>query len=421
MPGLSPPPQRSLPGTPRKRQPVSCSTPSLPFRESPPRPDCAGSSYQYGSSARDLEGRVLVGQHEYADSSDDDSAQDQNLSFKRSGNRGQMEVSARYRSCTLLWVGCLSAYMAFLTSFTITIIQFFLRTENEFGHKFHSGRGSFPQTVSESVSDSDSPQGRLFFAFGLIAGICIFLSWYPFMLRNVYTGDDKACCHTYWIGIRQFVPSLGLLLLICVPTVPSYKAHDIDYFSVAFHLMGAGMMFIGYLLCELKCLEIFGFQRGAEKGQQVQDAFLDIEDNERSIRKACGWLIFIGFFSFLVAQVVLGIASDDQHLCCHDDYTTHQWEVHENQSDDTGEEGETLLIRKDTLLDTATGDVLVWKMISFSTECLAGLAMVTSHLMIWYYCEERHVEYAPHPLLAVWDEEKEKPTYKAKKQLDEHK
>jgi hypothetical protein len=311
----------------------------------------------------------------------------------------------------------MSAYMAFLTSFILTLLEFFYSVEGDLGKPYPSGIGNFPATVSEGVSKSESAQGRLFFAFGLIAGICIFLSWYPFSLRNVYTGNEDVCGCGYWIGLRQFVPPIGLLILICVPTVPAYRASGIDYFSILFHLIGAGMMFVGYLLCELKCLEMFGFKSKSE------GLYLDIEDSERHHRQICAALIAAGFGAFLIAQVVLSTypdSSSDSILCCHDKYEKYAWFLAKlSNGTEQIKMSESIPIDRNYRTDSATGWFLAWKMISFLTECLAGLAMVTSHLLIWYNCEERHVDYAPYPLLDLYDEECDQMTQIALRQLNQ--
>jgi len=327
---------------------------------------------------------------------------------------GQFSISYRYRSPRLLLIGGISAFTSFFLTFVITWMCFFLHNHNKLGIPFKSGNGHFPATVSEGVSDAMSPAGKIFFAFGLVAGFCIFLSWYPYMLRNVYTGNEEVYgTSVYWISVRQFVPPVGLLVLICVQTVPASRLVDVEAFSVIIHLVGAGMMFVGYLACEIKCLHLFGVTSVS------QERFLDIEGRERLYREICSIIIFFGFTFFCICQGILLVASSDHIMCCHDHYLKYMWEV--TASDAAPgyniSKGHRFVVHNVEVMDTANGWVLLWKVASFMSECIAGVAMVISHLIIWYYCEERHVDYAPVPLQEVWDEDSGVMTEEAKRQL----
>lgn len=327
--------------------------------------------------------------------------------------KGQFTVSYRYRSPRLLIVGAISAYISFATCASIVMLKFYLHKTSMLG-TYASGNGHWPATVSEGVSNAQSPQGKIFFAFGLVAGLCIFLSWYPYMLRNAYTGNETVGrTSLYWITVRQFVPPIGLLILICVQTVPASQVHDVDNFSVAFHLVGATMMFVGFLVCEMKCMQLFGW-----KGVK-QHHFLDIEGPERLLRELSGFIIFFSFSAFVVCQAVLVWGESDEQICCHDSYFDYTWIAIAEESlpryNVTKGEGFSMHTKK--LVDTASRWVLFWKVGSFTSECVAGVALVTSHVLIWAYCEERHVDYAPVPLQEVYDEDADVMTEAAMGQL----
>merc|ERR1711953_396098 len=49
---------------------------------------------------------------------------------------------------------------------------------------------------------------------------------------------------------------------------------------------------------------------------------------------------------------------------------------------------------KPGLLNTASGVALAMKHIEYWGEVLAGMFMILSHLAIWYFCEERHIDLA---------------------------
>mmetsp|Transcript_99143 Transcript_99143/g.136342 ORF Transcript_99143/g.136342 Transcript_99143/m.136342 type:complete len:124 (-) Transcript_99143:23-394(-) len=112
----------------------------------------------------------------------------------------------------------------------------------------------------------------------------------------------------------------------------------------------------------------------------------------------------LGFFvAFCVLQVVIMSAPTNDILCCHDRYepigTTDPFmPVNATLRRRVGKKGLVLM-------NTATGTYLIVKMASFMSEVIAGLALIGSHLVIWYYCEERHVEFGMDQLSAVYDEE----------------
>jgi len=303
-----------------------------------------------------------------------------------------MEVPYRFRSPVLLLCGGIFGLMGFSVAFVIGLLHFFMRKTDHNGVPYKSGNGYWPATVSEMVYSWNSPEGRIFFGFCLISALLIFQSWYPFMLRNVYTGSEalcNRCSPIYWITFRQVVPVVGLLLLICVSTVPASMATFSDDFAVVVHLMGAGMMFMGYIVSEMKCLELCSSICSCLEGKK-QAKFLDIEGPERKLRKACMLTVVLFYMIFVVCQVALEVYQDT--LCCSDEF----------------EEGrkslETYSLWYATI-NTASGYYLAIKIISFTSEVVSGMALIFSHIIIWYYCEERHCHYAENAIMEVYDEE----------------
>lgn len=134
------------------------------------------------------------------------------------------EISWRFRCPTLMIAALLCGFAAFGTILILQIVEFNSKKGNVlFGldHRYESGFGYWPPTVSESVHDSESPQGKIFYTFLLMFFLGAFLSWYPYNLRNVYTGPEMVpCLCIYWTTVRQYIPSMGCLLLIGVTTYP---------------------------------------------------------------------------------------------------------------------------------------------------------------------------------------------------------
>lgn len=302
-------------------------------------------------------------------------------------------VSPRFRAPPLLLTGTVSALCAFVFAFVIGLMRFLLYRENKYGEPYPSGYGYWPATVSEMIHDTSAPEGRIFFAFSLIAAICIFQSWYADSLRNVYVGPHAVPCtcgSVYWNTFRQFVPMVGLMLLICVPTVPMPEADLMDWFSIALHLVGASMMFVGYLVAELRCLSFLNLHQGG--------VYLSIEGTEKIVRVCLAFVILVCFVTFDVITVILVFF--EGKICCSD-----RW-MNAGQSHDVQGFGKVIATGAHRV-DTASSWMLFLKMLSYFSEVVAGLAILMSQLAIWFFCEERHVDYAELSLEQVWEEQTE--------------
>lgn len=309
-------------------------------------------------------------------------------------------ISTRYRTPGLLLLGSLSAFAAFVGSATCVLMKFSkskYRSNLLTGLPYASGNAYWPETVSESVSDSDSAAGKIFFTFSLIAGISLFMSWYPYNLRNVYTGPAATFGgHMYWITFRQYLPVVGLFMLIGVSVFPSKIAMETNggLLCLSIHLTGAAMMFLGYMISEFKCMGLLGLSLPKKVGRK----YLDIEGPEKILRQVFVMIMFIAYLLFCLFEVLLVV----QDPCCADVwYGQGTWF---NRTDPaTGITTHHVLMTA-TVEDTASGLYLKYKMGAFFGECVAGVFLILSHLTIWYYCEERHVKYAEAMIEMVYDQ-----------------
>lgn len=311
-------------------------------------------------------------------------------------------ISIRYRSPGLLCLGATAGLCAFGGTFLVTVMQFFRVTGSELLdlHPYPSGLGYWPETVSESVHNRNSPAGKIFFTGCLIAAILFFLSWYPFSLRNVYTGPETTCCGSmYSTTFRQYMPTIGLLMLIGVSTYPSSVAKQTagGQVCVMLHLIGAGMMFVGYMFAEFSCLEMLGFSHEAA----VEYQYLSIEGLERRIRQGTVSCMGCCFLLFLVFEGLLMLPASVAP-CCIDEWTTAgQWVT---RTTPTGVQVWDA-VQEPKTNNTATGPYLAIKMGAYFAECLAGIFLIMSHCTIFYFCEERQVEYGMSTLEMVYDDE----------------
>merc|ERR1719215_1868663 len=124
----------------------------------------------------------------------------------------------------------------------------------------------------------------------------------------------------------------------------------------------------------------------------VQAKYLDIEGPERVVREVLMVFVLISYAIFCFCQVMLVVASmASPPLCCADVFAT-------------GRAKAGVSLARATV-ETATGTVLALKVCSFLSEVISGLALIGSHIVIWYYCEERFVNFAEDGIIAVYDEE----------------
>lgn len=281
-----------------------------------------------------------------------------------------MDGHERKRTSALLLIGSVFGLLGFIFAFVIGTLKFRNPMDYE-EHVFPSGRGYFPPTVSEMVHDPRDPAGKAFFAFELLGALFIFISWYPWELANVYIGDDdEAFWGISWVMLRQFIPAPGMMLVACVTTTPIAQATLLDWFTITIHLTGAMMMFAGYFFIEGKTLGWGCFT--PPKGN------VRIGDAERAIRVFCLNGVCFWYVTFFAIQIVLGIPG--LPICCDDAWIP------------SAEPGK---VRHNMVLaDTATGAFLVLKVLSYISEVFCGLNLICSHLAIWYFCSERHIDLA---------------------------
>mmetsp|Transcript_81791 Transcript_81791/g.207804 ORF Transcript_81791/g.207804 Transcript_81791/m.207804 type:complete len:355 (-) Transcript_81791:109-1173(-) len=279
----------------------------------------------------------------------------------------------RKKCAALLFMGSIFGLLGFVFAFIIGLMKFLNPHISEFHERFASGNGYFPATVSEMVHNPQDPAGKCVFAFEFIGAIFIFLSWYPWELRNVYIGDSHCvpvCKNLSWSMFRQFCPPCGMMLVATVTTTPFAQATQLDYFCIAIHLTGAVMLFAGYAAVESHCLGFLHIK-------QHETMKKTLKPREVSLRYLClvGIVICYVVFCTITAVVVLPLE---------------QWggknDVWEKRTI-TDERGFTF--NKIVLVDTASGFVLWLKILSYVSEVACGLFLISSFLVIWYFCEER--------------------------------
>jgi len=282
------------------------------------------------------------------------------------------EAEQRKRSAKMLFVGSVSGFLGFVFAFVIGVMTEQTSGCHDLnGNLYKSGRGYFPATVSEMVHDPQKPAGKCFFAFCFVGAIFIFFSWYPTQLRNAYIGDDSTiCCSISWVTFRQFVPAPGMMMLSIITTVPAAIAKITDQFCVCLHLTGAAMLFVGYFLAE-------GYAIGWGPFHNRLPGHLNRDTTESiKIRKLCLTMIAIFYTIFCALQVILTVPNP---LAPAEDCD--KWEYVQQGHKQVK-----------VLVDTAKMNVFILKIVSYASEVICGIFLIASHLVIWYYCEERHYD-----------------------------
>eukprot|EP00927_Polykrikos_kofoidii_P063329 TRINITY_DN58133_c0_g1_i1.p1 TRINITY_DN58133_c0_g1~~TRINITY_DN58133_c0_g1_i1.p1 ORF type:complete len:344 (-),score=39.91 TRINITY_DN58133_c0_g1_i1:99-1130(-) len=310
-----------------------------------------------------------------------------------------LQGSNRLQSVGFMFVGAMSGFCGFgfagflgIFKYKTSLAQTGLDLK---GDPFPSGCNFHPMTVSEMVCNPSSDEGKVWFAFCMIGAICILCSAYPWALQNVYIGTHLTLPGTSVpvIFLRQFLPPIGMMLVCCI-TVTQGQRNFTQRIAADIHTFGAVLMIAGYIGFEVHALWFSEIVR--------------ISPRERRVRKiaiiVCG-ICAIGFQGCGVALSKLGTCGAS--CSCGSDalFTqtcTDQWVVptltnvtdakllgHLASFQQAGAANE---IHATLLANTATGYVLFLKQVNYWCEVFAGLAMLFSHLVILYYCQERKLD-----------------------------
>lgn len=256
------------------------------------------------------------------------------------------------------------------------------RSECESKRSYHA------ETVSEMVSNGDTPAGKLFYAFTVIASLCLLISRYPWEFPNVYIRSTRS-----WFpisAIRSIVPPLGMLIVAQVPVVPRQeRTTPAIKLSCHVHTFGAVLFVLGYNVLEM--LTLCELRRKLKR-------------RERLLRIVCVVASTVFMICFALCGNLYGTSSGDtdQYENSWDKYqksfnisnatTPHQKAVNEITK---GIVQKTY--GKQVLVNSANGWPLKLKKAEFWSEELAGLFIIFSHFVIWSH--GHHGYHSDDPLL----------------------
>lgn len=299
------------------------------------------------------------------------------------GRYVRLERLNRRWAATLLFTGSGCGLLGFSFSTCLGIFKFaFGPGEDCFdGRPCPSGWNYMPETVSEMVSQPGEPEGVLFQAFAVIGSLCILISRYPWELRNVNTAQTAACSLA---GVRTFIIPVGMILVAWVPVIPQARRTLKDKVAADIHSFGAVCFIIGYMLVEAAAL-------------------CRLRNRLRTKEKRWRWgaLVCTALFTLMfgtIGSVLNSARAGSLEICCADEWvnTTEAFiSIYGNASSPGMAASLRLYIRQYgsmVLINTASGRALALKVVEFWTETAAGLAVIFSHSLIWYFCEERHLQ-----------------------------
>jgi len=290
------------------------------------------------------------------------------------------------KSAMLLLTGAVSGFWGFVCVAIIGQYNFSFGppTVNFRGEPMQSGQNYYPVSISEMVHDASSPQGKCFFAFSIVAAMCILVSFHSYHLRNCYVGDDLVICRMSYLGLRAVLPPVGLVLCSAVTMTPVKQATPVEWVANAMHCVGAGLFLSGYIIFELQCL---CFSKVVK---------LDEEGGEKVARLTCVALTVLTMAIWITStQVAMG--GDKLGLCC-----SPVWQVPTKEdialAEQNGKPATAMATKwgfehnEKMLLNTANETVLAFTFVAYWGEALAGIFMLCGLLVIWWYCPERQLD-----------------------------
>jgi hypothetical protein len=302
-----------------------------------------------------------------------------------------LDQQMRKRAASLLFVGAVSGLAGIFFVSALGLHRVYTSDYyNLNGEGFPSGEIYFPACISEMVYDPDTPSGKAFIAFMLIAAICMLVSWYPYQLRNVYIKARARPAHLCvaetkytptWNDLRVFFPPIGLMLVALIQSTPEGLMGYRENIAEQIHANGAMAMIGSHCIFEFYALAM---------GQ------LEISTAEKAVRWILSVLSLFFGVSFAITCQLYSRATD-LGICCKDVWVvpnaTNAEAAAANGHVYIGDlDYHRLEYGKKMLVDSAYGWGLILKQMEFASEVLSVLFFALGLLAIWFFCEEREVE-----------------------------
>lgn len=278
----------------------------------------------------------------------------------------------RKKMAATLFLGSASGICGFAFAFLIGLMTY-MKEHKEFS----SGNGYFASTIAEMTHDPSDPSGKVFFCFIFLSGLLTFYSWYPWELRNVFTGDDETVCGVSWPMLRQFLVAPGLILMTTITIVPWEQMNLLDEYCFALHYLGWVMAVGGYVATEFHILW------ASAPGVTNRGTPAKVDHKELKLR----WLVW-GNIIFCICLFVVfkGILESLRKFGDSSKGVYADVWVHPNDNP-----------HKVVLEDTASGIYFYLKIACYMSESGIGLSIMWSQMVVWYFCKERLVDLVDKP------------------------
>lgn len=223
----------------------------------------------------------------------------------------------------------------------------------------------WPSTISESVSAMSDPEAKIFLGFMLTASICLFASDY---VNNISTVDMPnkqisffGLVSIQWNTLRWLLVPMGLILLSEVPMKPTSQIFNIvDLIMTGVHLTGAQFCFVVYLLCEAMAL-------------YDEDNRKDMTTREWKVRVVLLAVGAVSMATFGIVYSILFFFSGGET----NPFVRPPFVGRSDLYETNKVEGAAFLSR------AAEGQWQNLKVISYISEYLVALSILTSHVVIW--------------------------------------
>jgi len=231
-------------------------------------------------------------------------------------------------------------------------------------------------------NDYDLATTKTWIALMMNASIAMVVSKYPWMLTNCSMPD------AVWLPFfRGVICPLTLIVIVMVPLVygPNQELRNAMLGNVV-HVVWTVIMVASYLVSEFYAL-----------------LKLKIAEPEKTARWFLFWSSLICAIIFSALDLLADVAAYFDWWCCFDVWrqpTAEEREAfikHGFGQNWTDAEVTDMVGGRSVLFDTASGWARIFRVVGFVVECLMLLSLSLSMLVIYYFCEERHLKFPARP------------------------
>jgi len=318
-------------------------------------------------------------------------------------------IVERMKAPPLLLCGAAIWIMAFTFVYVVEWALVLNPFNEEYFYRYPSGLGYISSTFSDLSHRHSSVQASVFQNFGMVSAISIQTSWYTELLRNVHTQQQRVrFLGVRWSWFRFIVPTMGMILISGVPTVPTIvwmvSPGKCLLTRVLVNGLGCWSVFLSYTFSELHCL---GYCEFLTVQDDSAGSLPHLSAAERKWRLwsvsgavlCCILFLLVQVVLFLVQQWCPGVGKGGLNTLLNEHCD--EWApvgayvgLKENGVWSLVEpdfEGRRVEIQnRPEVINTASGVIALVKAASLTFEYVGMVMFCLNIFAIWYFCEERH-------------------------------